>query len=655
MGDNGKTDPLIDEEDSDEAVIPIDEIINDSKSVRRCTTCRRQCYGHEGPTGEKCLMDKLIDDEEIKRDDEQKNKMREDSRTAKLTVVTDDDLEENIENEYLLSEKVINLKKQLEEVKKRKKKDKLRKEAKELRKLIEEENKTSVEKMKADENVRRTNREEKDEKSSSRSPRRGRNFKHGRSTTRSPKRRFQKSPSKGRRDRNNCSRRSPSRRERRKEGSRHSNHGRSPSRKGSGRSSSRKLSGRREESYQYRNRQRSPRFGEDRFDSQRNGDFMFQTLSRMQEEKLTPPPSWGKLSFQAWRSAVEDWNENRAKPVRKAQALIEMLKKDDEQKEHPGIREMVEVDIQEDLTFDKKQFSVVDKILAKVESFAEESAWKKTVKIEREVKSFLQKDGEKLDEYINRFNYMETKLRNEKINLPNKFLAAMLLNNSKLTQNEKENVLAKVELEDDKGDLIHIKKRLRDMKSMENESSKAFPVLFGSYNDRGRSRERFPGQRNSYRGKSMDRSSSRSHRDGKYRDRSSSRFHRDGKGRDHSTNKFHRDGKYRDRSSSRFHRDGKEKTPKRTYECKQLKLDNQKTIFENDIANLGIVDTGCPELVAGLPWLRTYESSIGKELEVVERKELFQFGDEVCEAKFFKRIPVEIGNEGSSRSWYCRN
>ena len=179
MADNGKTNPLIDEEDSDEAVIPIDEIINDAKSVRRCTTCRRQCYGHEGPTGEKCLMDKLIDEEEIKKDDEQKNKMREDSRKAKLTVVTDDDLD--IENEYLLSEKVINLKKQLEEVKKSKKKDKLRKEAEELRKLIEEENKTSVEKKKADENVRRTNKEEKDEKSSSRSPRRGRNFKHGRS------------------------------------------------------------------------------------------------------------------------------------------------------------------------------------------------------------------------------------------------------------------------------------------------------------------------------------------------------------------------------------------------------------------------------------------------------------------------------------------
>ena len=39
----------------------------------------------------------------------------------------------------------------------------------------------------------------------------------------------------------------------------------------------------------------------------------------------------------------------------KAQALIDILKKDEEQKEHPGIREFIEVDIQNDLIFNKKQ------------------------------------------------------------------------------------------------------------------------------------------------------------------------------------------------------------------------------------------------------------------------------------------------------------
>ena len=55
------------------------------------------------------------------------------------------------------------------------------------------------------------------------------------------------------------------------------------------------------------------------------------------------------------------------------------------------------------------------------------------------------------------------------------------------------------------------------------------------------------------------------------------------------------------------------------------------------------MDTGCPELVAGIAWLKTYENSIGKEFEKVDRKELFQFGNEVFHAKYFKKIPIEIG------------
>ena len=55
------------------------------------------------------------------------------------------------------------------------------------------------------------------------------------------------------------------------------------------------------------------------------------------------------------------------------------------------------------------------------------------------------------------------------------------------------------------------------------------------------------------------------------------------------------------------------------------------------------MDTGCPELVAGIAWIKTYENSVGKEFEKVDRKELFQFGNEVFHAKYFKKIPIEIG------------
>ena len=40
-----------------------------------------------------------------------------------------------------------------------------------------------------------------------------------------------------------------------------------------------------------------------------------------------------------------------------------------------------------------------------------------------------------------------------------------------------------------------------------------------------------------------------------------------------------------------------------------MNIDQNKTIFENEVENLAIVDSGCPEAVAGKAWMRTFETS----------------------------------------------
>ena len=80
-----------------------------------------------------------------------------------------------------------------------------------------------------------------------------------------------------------------------------------------------------------------------------------------------PAPSWQKLSFKAWKKAVEEWADCAGKPQKKAQLLIERMTKDEEQVDHPGLKEMVETEIQEDLTFDKRHRKVIEEILEKVE------------------------------------------------------------------------------------------------------------------------------------------------------------------------------------------------------------------------------------------------------------------------------------------------
>ena len=59
--------------------------------------------------------------------------------------------------------------------------------------------------------------------------------------------------------------------------------------------------------------------------------------------------------------------------------------------------------------------------------------------------------------------------------------------------------------------------------------------------------------------------------------------------------------------------------------------------------NLAVVDSGCPEPVVGKAWLRTYETSTGQVFPVIEKKETFKFGDNICEAQFYKEIPIELG------------
>ena len=49
---------------------------------------------------------------------------------------------------------------------------------------------------------------------------------------------------------------------------------------------------------------------------------------------------------------------------------------------------------------------------------------------------------------------------------------------------------------------------------------------------------------------------------------------------------------------------------KRTYHI-TLKIYNEKSIFENEVANKALVDSGCPEMVAGLSWMKTYQTAMG--------------------------------------------
>jgi hypothetical protein len=125
----------------------------------------------------------------------------------------------------------------------------------------------------------------------------------------------------------------------------------------------------------------------------------------------------------------------RAKPQRKAQVLIELLKKEKKKQ----IKDVVINDIVENRDFNYKDERVIENILEKIKDFLEESEWSRNLTLAKEFEKFSQKEAESNKDYIGRFGNLETKLRNEKVGMSNMFLAGWLMNKSRFKQAEKNN------------------------------------------------------------------------------------------------------------------------------------------------------------------------------------------------------------------------
>ena len=82
---------------------------------------------------------------------------------------------------------------------------------------------------------------------------------------------------------------------------------------------------------------------------------------------------------------------------------------------------------------------------------------------------------------------------------------------------------------------------------------------------------------------------------------------------------------------------------KKTFFVDSFKIDNNKTIFDNKVQNKALIDSGCPESVCGVRWLKTYESSMGCRFPEFNREESFKFGNKVFKTITYKKIPIKIG------------
>ena len=338
-----------------------------------------------------------------------------------------------------------------------------------------------------------------------------------------------------------------------------------------------------------------------------------------------------------------------------------MIKKDTD---HSGLKELIIQEVIENEDFDYRKEDVVKVILDKIENFVEESKWTKNVRLAREFLDFKQQDGEDMLKYVVRFSALEAKLKNEKILMSNLFKTGVLLNQSKISKSEKSNIMASIDMNNEIDVLDKVKKKIRENHEVNKEVKETFAAvkedtkepLQALYGERqGDFRNQNSKFGNQGRGKSSDRefkkdgNSFYDRNRGRSRERRNSQDFRRKSWGDKSRSRDRNFGRSNSRdnrgNNQQFQKDGKspENRIKRTYKVEKLNLDIDKSVFENEIENRMLIDSGCPEMVCGDAWLKTYESSCGKVFQKVGKEDLFRLGNETFKTKKTVKIPFKLG------------
>ena len=442
----------------------IDDIRNeppDSERIPRCKKCRRMCFAHDGPTGvEKCKLDPIEDQQTLQEDDEKVNKIREKERLKKCK-------RKNISDSEDLRNSTVK---------------KSRTDEPEAKNILPNEVNTDKEietleaklKKKEEETSRLKKRLQEEEEKQAK-------YYGG-----------AKSKTTGRRTRSRSQSYRKGNRERSKRRS--------------------KSSSREHSSY------RNDRYRDNRYRGREYSRNEYRYDDHMQyNRKIVDPPVWGKLdTFSGWKRRVIIWNEEKDKPERKANALIESMMKNEH---HKGIIEYARQAVVENEHFDWKRKDVVLEILKIMEDEVEDSMWTKNMNACKELLLFKNKAGENELQFIQRFANLEILLKNAKSNISNTFMACFFIQQSNLDQVQKENVLSSINLNNDKTVLTEIKKKYKMLKASVLKADEGEKVtLFGSFK-RGRSKSK---QRN-FDSRIRSKSGSRMNNDRYNRDRSYSR------------------------------------------------------------------------------------------------------------------------------------
>ena len=344
-------------------------------------------------------------------------------------------------------------------------------------------------------------------------------------------------------------------------------------------------------------------------------------------------------------------------------SILDSLK---ENKEREELKRWIIHNIDDNDQFELTKQGIFEEFVQKLKDKFQVSNWEQSERIWQQLLEFKAKEEEKTREYLERFNEIESQMKNVGNLVSDVFLANHLVNCANISEHSKQSVLSNINLEDRKTVLAEVKKKMETLLPKLNHEDPQITLwnqryYQGPLNRRGdfHRGENYPDQykregRGSGRGESEDRRR-REERDSmneaedesrraRSRTRSRGRQGWEQRGRSRS---YGRNDRGR-RSASRGRRE-----PSSARDVFSCDIEQSHTIFFTETENQAVLDSGCPKTVGGKHWLRMYIQSLNQIEkfknfipEEVPEREKFKFGpSQIYESNQAVIIPINIGGE----------
>ena len=251
---------------------------------------------------------------------------------------------------------------------------------------------------------------------------------------------------------------------------------------------------------------------------------MMRNSNRASYKKLTNCPKRRKdSSLESWIGEVKMWNDAHRDPDSNVQKYLNFIENVRASDDCDGLIKFVEVNVVENKSIKKDDEDTIANILALIEKNlgkgdleVSTEGWNEFIEIE-------QKADEDVKDFVTRYEQVVTKLKNVKINMPQKALAIHLLKKSNLTEASKENIMTKVNTDEHDELYTSVAKVMRELKTLvSNGKEKEENKTFFTGNSRRNNSRRGSANSNNYRDNRYRRSKSRQ----RYQRNSSNERHR---------------------------------------------------------------------------------------------------------------------------------